>query len=209
MVLHLMRKRIDTDALPLVFEAEATEDALARDWTIHDCEWTVESGWFVGSNRENHPGMIVSREEFFGDILLEFDARTLPPCTHDIDFMWNGSWNAARGERGVAYVGGLQGWWNGKVGIEKSPDYLLNVGTPLFQLEPGRTYHVVAGSAQGHCFVAVDGNLLIEATDPNPIDSSTHGKIGFEAYCSHIAIKGIRVKTLVWQPEIGHYNPEF
>lgn len=74
--------------------------------------------------------------------MMDFEARTVVPCTHDIDVMWNGSWDAAKGERGTAYVAGLEGWRQGKAGIEKSPDYKLTACTPLFDFEPGKTYHV-------------------------------------------------------------------
>lgn len=209
MLLRLMRKKIDTESLPVLFMPEITDEALARDWTIHDSDWNVQDGWFVGMNRDNSPGMMVSRADFRGNVLLEFDAKTIPPCTHDINCMWSGSWDPETNMRGIAYVSGLQGWWTGKVGIEKSPEYKLNVGTPLFQVEPGRTYHVITGSADGHIFMAVDGVLLLEATDPDPIDTSVYGKIGFEAYCSQIAVRNVVLKQLSWSAETLSYEPEF
>ncbi|MEG2634422.1 MAG: hypothetical protein RSA97_07480, partial [Oscillospiraceae bacterium] len=126
----------------------------------------------------------------------------------DINVMWNGSWNEDFDTRGVAYVAGLGGWWGGKAGIEKSPDYRLNVGTPLFDLVPGREYHIQAGSCAGHCFIIVDGRLIIEVTDPDPIDSSVHGKVGFEAFASQIAIREIKVYSLTCKMLREHYSRE-
>jgi hypothetical protein len=63
----------------------------------------------------------------------------------------------------------LQGWWEGKVGIEKSPEYKLNIATPLFDFEPGRTYRIQGGSIDGHCFVFVDGKIVLEVTDSVPL----------------------------------------
>jgi len=209
MVLHLIGKRIDTDNLPVLFDPTISAEALGKDWTVHASEWVAEDGWYIGMNRDNGAGMLVSRKDFFGDIVLEFDARTIPPCTHDIDCMWSGSWDSITGTRGTAYVAGLQRWWTGKAGIEKSPEYKMNACTPLFHLEPGRTYHVIAGSAEGHCFFAVDGQLLMEMMDPDPIDTAKHGKIGFEAYCSMFAVKSIQVKKMQWVSELLHYEPEF
>ena len=111
--------------------------------------------------------------------------------------------------RDVAYVFGLEGWWEGKVGFEKSPEYKLVAGTPLFDFEAGRTYRIQGGSIDGHCFLFVDGRLVLEVTDPDPIDSQRYAKVGFEAYASHIQIRNIRVYRLAWQPRPLSYAAEF
>jgi hypothetical protein len=112
-------------------------------------------------------------------------------------------------EGGIAYVAGLEGWWVGKVGLEKSPDYLLNATTPLFDFEPGKIYRIQAGSVEGHCFICVDGKLLLEMTDIQPIDNQKNGKIGFEAYCSFIQIRNIKVKSISWSELVLNYSKEF
>jgi hypothetical protein len=35
------------------------------------------------------------------------------------------------------------------------------------------------------------------------------GKVGFEAYASHIELRKVQVRSLVWQPTARHYAPEF
>jgi len=128
---------------------------------------------------------------------------------HDINVMWNGSWDEMKNERGTAYVAGLEGWWEGKVGIEKSPEYRLTAGTPLFEFDPGRIYRIQAGSIGGHCFIFVDGCLALEMTDPDPIDSTRFTKVGFEAYCSHIQVRNVRVLAAAWRPLDIEYTAEF
>jgi len=51
------------------------------------------------------------------------------------------------------------------------------VATPLFGFEEGKTYRMQVG----HVFVFVDGQLLLEVSDPDPIDSSRYRMIVFEA----------------------------
>ena len=153
--------------------------------------------------------LAIMKKNFPGNVIVTFDASTVFPSTHDINVMWNGEWLKSENRRGVAYVAGFQGWWNGKVGIEKSPDYKFMTGTPLFKFEPGTIYHIKAGSIDGHCFIFADDNLLLETMDPDPIDNQKHTKIGFEAYSSIIRIKNIAIRQVHREPVDLTYDPEF
>lgn len=208
-MLKLMRKEIDLENSPILYAEPLTPETFARDWRIYSGEWQVEGEWLTGRNPGNFPGMVFLRADFPGNVLVEFEARTVLPCTHDINFMWNGSWDEGRNERGVAYVAGLEGWWQGKVGIEKSPEYKLNAGTPLFDFTPGQAYHILGGSIDGHCFIFANGRLLLEVTDPDPIDSQKYTKVGFEAYCSHIQVRNVQVRRIAWRAVVERYIPEF
>ncbi len=207
--LLIMQKRIRVDASEVLFDRPFGPDSLRTDWQIRGGRWRVDGEWLTGLNGESKPGMVTSRAGFFGNVLLEFDARTVPPSTHDIDCMWSGSWDEPTNTRGVAYVAGLEGWWEGKVGFEKSPDYRLNAATPLFDFEPGRVYRMQAGSVDGHVFVFVDGRLLLEVTDPDPIDTSRHGLVGFEAYASMIQVRRVLVRRIAWEKRPLSYPAEF
>ena len=208
--LQLMKKEIDLAASPVLYNAPVTATALANDWTQHHSTWSVDpEGWLCGKNPGNHAGMAILKADFPGNVMVSCEARTVLPSSHDINLMWNGEWRRDTDQRGVAYVAGLQGWWTGKVGIEKSPDYALTAGTPLFPFEPGRIYSIRAGSIDGHCFMVVDGRVLLECTDPHPIDGQRYTKVGFEAYCSHIQIRSIQIQQIVWKPVEMRYTPEF
>ena len=207
--LRITGKEIDLAQSPVLYDAPISASSLARDWTIHSGEWWVEGDWLTGKNPLNSPGMIFLQGDFPGNVLVECQARTVLPCTHDINLMWNGSWDPVKDQRGVAYVAGLEGWWEGKVGIEKSPEYKLVAGTPLFDFQPGRVYRLQGGSIDGHCFIFVDGQLALEVKDPDPIDSSVYTKVGFEAYCSHIQVREVRVRSILWRPVENRYTPEF
>lgn len=207
--IQLMKKRILLDSSPVLYNSPVDAEEFATNWTVHNSEWSVEGGWLVGENRGNWPGMTILKQDFPGNVLVEFEARTILPSSHDINVMWNGEWLDKTDQRGTAYVAGLQGWWTGKVGIEKSNDYKFMVGTPLFGFVPGRTYKIQAGSIDGHCFILADGKLLLEAMDPEPIDNQKYTKVGFEAYCSRIAIRNIVIRQIAWEPVELKYQPEF
>jgi len=208
-VLLLMKKRILTDSCPILYKQEVTSESLSLDWTIHHSEWKVENGWLVGENRGNWPGMAILKQDFPGNILVEFEAQTILPSSHDINVMWNGEWIEETDKRGLAYIAGLQGWWTGKVGIEKSDQYKFMVGTPLLDFKPGEIYKIQAGSIDGHCFIFANNKLLLEAMDPDPIDNQKYTKVGFEAYCSKIRIRNIMIRKIHWDPVNMEYKPEF
>ncbi len=207
--LPLMKKQIFFDASPVLFDQPLSTESLQKDWSIHHSEWKVEDGWLKGKNPGNWPGMAIMKKHFPGNVLVGFDAATILPSTHDINVMWNGEWLEDKDQRGIAYVAGLQGWWTGKVGIEKSPDYKFMPGTSLFRFLPGKVYHIEAGSIDGHCFIFADSKLLLETMDPDPIDNQKHTMVGFEAYASNIQIKNITVKQISWEPVNMNYEPEF
>lgn len=208
-MIQLMKKQLFPEKMEVLYNKPFTKETIEKDFVIKGGEWWVDDEWLYGKNPENNPGMIISKEDYFGDILLEFDAAAVPPCTHDINFMWHGSWNEKTNTRHIAYVAGLEGWWDGKVGFEKSPEYKLNAANPTFDFTPGQVYHIIAGDINGHIFVVVDDVLVLEVTDPNPIDGNIFGKIGFEAYCSFIKIKNLSIKRVAFKEDPKSYVPEF
>ncbi|QHW35530.1 hypothetical protein GZH47_32095 (plasmid) [Paenibacillus rhizovicinus] len=208
-MIQLINKQFDPDNCEVLHETRFADEDFREDWRIYGGDWWTEDGWLNGKNMANAPGVIMSKRSFPGNVLIEFEGRTVLPSTHDIDMMWNASWDEQTGQRGAAYVAGIEGWWEGKVGIEKSPGYTLNAATPLFDFDPGRTYRIQAGSIDGHCFVCVDGKLLLELTDHEPIDAQIHTGVGFEAYASFIQIRNLTVRRLSWEPILRSYPDEF
>ncbi len=205
----LMKKTIRVDSSKVLYNKAITQEEFSKDWTVHHSNWKVEDGWLIGENPGNWPGMAILKQDFPGNVLIEFEAQTILPSSHDINVMWNGEWLPETDQRGIAYVAGLQGWWTGKVGIEKSNDYKFMVGTPLFNFEPGKLYKIQAGSIDGQCFILADGKLLLEAMDPNPIDNQKYTKVGFEAYCSKIRIRNIKIMQIYWEPVDMKYEVDF
>jgi hypothetical protein len=208
-MIELMKKRILLDSSKVLFDKPLTQEEFSQEWTIHHSTWVVKDGWLEGENPGNWPGMAILKQDFPGNVMVEFEAQTILPSSHDINVMWNGEWLAETDQRGIAYVAGLQGWWTGKVGIEKSNDYKFMVGTPLFSFEPGKIYKIQAGSIDGQCFILADGKLLLEAMDPSPIDNQKYTKIGFEAYCSKIRIRNIKIRQIHWESVDMKYEVDF
>ena len=205
----IMRKEVDLEHSPVLYSEKITAENFRENWKVYNSSWKVEGGWLTGINPENAPGMAILKKKFPGNVMVEFEARTVIPSSHDIDVMWNGEWNEELNRRGMAYIAGIEGWWEGKVGLEKSPEYKLTATTPLFKFTPGKIYRILAGSIDGHLFVRVDGKLLLEVTDPDPIDNRKYTKVGFEAYSSHIQIRNIIIRQIRWKDVEMNYQPEF
>ena len=209
-MIQLMRKRIFPEEMEILYDRPFTPQSLAEDFEIKGGEWHVdEDGWLIGANRENSAAMVMSKAEYFGDVLVEFDAATILPATRDINVTWHGSWDDEKNRRDVAYVAGIEGWYQGLVGFEKSPKYDLLVQTKLFPFEPGRVYHMTVGNIGNDLFIAIDGVLALEIHDPDPIDIMKYGRIGFEAYCTKVKYRDVKVRRVTYIDVAKPYDPEF
>lgn len=209
-MIQLMCMQLFPEQMETLYDRPFSPEMLKEDFEIRDGKWYVdEEGWLIGENRKNSAAMVTSRGEYFGDVLIEFDAATVLPATRDINVSWHMSWNEEKNARGPAYVMGVEGWYDGYVGFEKSPDYKFVVNTKLLNFEPGRIYHIAAGNIGNRLFVAVDGVLALEIRDPDPLDLMAHGKMGFEAYCTRVKYKNLVIRRAVGVNTYKPYEPEF
>jgi hypothetical protein len=207
--LFLIDKVIDVINSPVMFCKPVTGENKNSLFDFHNSRWNVEDGWLTGINPDESAGMAVFRQDFPGNILLEFDCRTVRPSTHDINFMWNGEWSDELNSCKNAMIGSICGWHLNRIGIEKSPGYKFRVTVPNNNFEPGVTYKVQAGSINNTSFIFVDGELALEADDPDPIDRFRYTKVAFTAWGSHIQIKNIIIRQINWKSRELKYIPEF
>ena len=207
--LLLINKEIDVNGSKILFNNVITRDNFDQHFITYNSKWTVEEGWITGRNPNETAGMAILKHDFPGNILLDFQARTILPSTHDINFMWNGEWNDSLNSCGNAYVGSICGWYSNRIGIEKSPEYKLIASTPHYSFEPGKTYRIQAGNIDGNCFIFIDGKLAIELNDPDPLDTTRYPKVAFTAWSSWLQIKNIVIRQIEWKPLEMKYISEF
>ena len=208
-MLQLLDKEIDINQCEVLFREPITPENFDSHFITYNSHWIVEDGWIAGKNQHESAGMAILKHDFPGNILLDFEAHTILPSTHDINFMWNGEWNEDLNSCGNAYIGSICGWHSQRIGIEKSPEYKLIATTPNPTFEPGKIYRVQAGSIDGNCFIIIDGKLAIEINDPDPLDTTKYTKVAFTAWSSIIRIKSIIIRQIEWKPLINKYVPEF
>lgn len=194
----------------ILYDKPFSEDSLHSDWEITGGEWWVEDGVLNGRFRGNGGGLIYSKENYPGDIMLDFYGRTVAPCNNDLNFTWCAAgWDYERNDADISYIAGLQGWWEGKAGIERYPQCALSSKTEIFQYTPGEFYHIQAGIVKGVSFIFVNGKLVIDLRDPDPIDSKKYGKIGFGTYCSFNQYKNFKLYRLASEKASFTYTPNF
>ena len=209
-MIQLMCLPLYPEQMEVLYDRPFSPEMLKEDFEIKDGKWYVdEDGWLIGENRRNSAAMCISKAEYFGDVLIEFDAATVLPATRDINVSWHMSWNEEKNSRGTAYVMGLQGWYDGYVGFEKSPEYKFVVNTKLLDFVPGKVYHVTVGNIKNRLFVAVDGVTALEIRAPDPIDLMAHGRMGFEAYCTRVRYKNLVIRRAAGETNYKPYEPEF
>ena len=207
-VLRLPGRNIYLKDSEVIFSIdEFSREDLEKHFDIKTGEWYTEDGWVVGKNPDMCPGMIVSKEDFFGEIMFEITTKLVPPSTHDINLMIHGEWTEKG--RGNAYVAGIEAFWQGNIGFEKSPSYKLTAATNLFDFDPEKEHLFQFACAQGLIFILVDGNLCLMVTDPDPIDIDKYGKVGVEAFASWLKFKNMRIYRLKTERVREYYCPEF
>lgn len=210
-IFYVHQKTIDLDTCPVLYDRPFSSAALVQDFEVASGSWSVDKdGWLTGLYRENAGGIIYSIGSWKGDIIMEFDAFSVPPCCNDLNWVIKTcGWNYDKNDADRGYIMGLGGWWLNKAGMEKYPTCQPCALTPFFSLEAGRKYHILAGCICGHCFFFVDGRLVIEMQDPAPQDFDDCGRIGFGTYASHIKFKNFRLYQARFTKRFLEYSPDF
>lgn len=171
-----------------------------EDWTIfkHGSQpkWEFRGKTLAGGGlAESKHGQVFYKTPVKGDVVMEFDARTIAPSYHDIVWLWGARfdedpWNAG-------FLGCLGGWWDDLAGIESlNTTYVPSAIHRNAKLEPGRWYHVISGTVKGVNFIVVDGKLVTRyATPPQPEREGYFGLGFYESYCEYANLK-------VWRPAV-------
>ena len=203
--ISLLGKKIYIDKSPLLLKYSPDED-WQKYWQVMAGDWRMENGWLIGTENGNKGGILFSRESFDKNVMLSFTAATVLPATRDVNAVYCAHWDEKTDYLADSYVCGLNGWYDGKSGIERNLTSNLYSTTSLYQYIPGTEVRMTAGAIDGHNFMVVDGKLVTELIDPSPIKG---GHVGFSPYCTILKIKDIEIREIYWEKQKQHYDPEF
>ena len=202
--------QMDIEAGELLFQDDFTDESLLTRWDpIPRGEWTAKNGVLTGCYRGNEGSLIYTRESYSGDVLLDFYARMVPPCDNDLNFTFRANgWNPETKCADVGYIGGLNGWWAKQAGLERYPDCALR-SLSGFRAETGREYHIQTGIVGNTCFLAVDGEIVVTMSDPDPIHDPNCGRVGLGVYYSWVEFRKFRLYRAVAHSVAREYTANF
>ena len=202
----LIGKRIDVEKSKVVLSYHP-DDNWQQLWDAKGGKWYHEDGWLIGSEPENKGGILLSKERFDKDVMLSFTVASVLPATRDLNAIYCTTWDDEINYLKKSYISGLNGWYEGKSGIERFPEDELRALTPLYHYQPGTEVRITTGAIQGHNFLMVDGVLIQELIDN--MDPITGGHVGFSPYSTILKIKDIEVREICWEERLQSYDPEF
>lgn len=202
----LLGKKIIVDASPVVLSYQPDEN-WKEVWEDKGGQWTYEDGYLVGCETENKGGILLSKRRFDKDVMMSFTVASVLPATRDLNAVYCTTWDEEINYLKKSYISGLNGWYEGKSGIERFPEDDLRALTPLYHYEPGKEVRMTVGAIEGHNFLIVDGVLIQELIDN--MDPIVGGHVGFSPYSTKLKIKDIEVREIYWEKREQSYLPEF
>ena len=202
----LLGKKILVDASPVVLSYQPDEN-WQEIWEDKAGCWTYEDGYLVGSEPDNKGGILLSRKYFDKDVMPSFTVSSVLPATRDLNAVYCTTWDEEINYLKKSYISGLNGWYEGKSGIERFPEDELRALTPLYHYEPGTEVRITTGAINGHNFLLVDDVLIQELIDN--MDPIVGGHVGFSPYSTKLKIKDIEVREIYWEERVQSYLPEF
>ena len=203
--IRLLGKRIDLENSPLLLSYQPDENWQKVFRRLRGT-WTVENGWLIGEETGNFGGILLTHEFYEKDVMLSFTMASVLPATRDLNALFCARVDEENEDLGDSYVCGLNGWYEHKSGIERSPETGLRALTGAYSYTPGSEVRITTGIIGGHSFLYADGVLVSELIDPNYISG---GHVGFSPYCTVLAIKDIEVRRAVYEDFPQSYEPEF
>lgn len=202
----LLKKKIMVDASPVVLSS-APDENWRDDWEDKGGTWTYEDGWLVGSEPENRGGILLSKKHFDKGVMMSFTIASMLPATRDLNAVYCATWDDEKNYLKKSYISGVNGWYEGKCGIERFPEDGFGSFTSLYEYVPGTEIRITTGAIEGHNFLIVDGVLVSEVVDDS--EPLVGGHVGFSPYSTMFKIKDIEVREICWEKRRQSYSPEF
>lgn len=203
--INLLGKKIIIDKSEVLLKYDCQDDFLEY-FKVMTGNWHLENGYLIGTELENKGGILYTKERFEEDIMLTFKVSSILPATRDLNAVWCSNWDLNTDYLGDSYVCGLNGWYDGLSGIERNGEKGFYTSTSLYKYIPGTEVELTCGSINGHCFMLVDGRLIIEVCDNHPLKG---GHVGFSPYCTQLRIRDICIRKIYWESRNQYYEKKF
>ncbi len=185
--------------------------APGEDWQEHfDVKrgglWRREGDRLIGECSGNYGGILLTRRAYPDGTMMRCRMGTVLPATRDVNCVFCAHWDEETDYLGESYVSGLNGWYDGKSGIERNDNLQMRALTSSYHYTPGSEVEMCVGAIGGHTFMVVDDELVMEYLDATPL---TEGRFGFSPYCTRLFVRDIEILEIAYEEKEQSYEPEF
>lgn len=213
----------DANTLPDGWWAEGGQEVCIRDGRLHvraNAEGAIARD---RSNVSDYVCTVWNKRKFSGNLRVEFDAHIIAsaPGVNNINFFFlyshptGKSIYETRGERAdadypkyhdlngyiITFLQGKgkqiqyhpDGSAKARFRMRRCPGFKLMAETYDYNCLAGRTYHITVTRKDRCLTYAVDGQIYLQADDPQPL---AEGVLGFRTFCTELWFDNLQVFTL-------------
>lgn len=179
------------------FRDEFDRAQLGDHWHNTGGPWQIRDGALHVRGARNRPLWL--RRTLPRDVRVEFDVTSdSPEGDIKVEVFGDGSSRAtSESYTATSYVVIFGGWGNSTNVIARMDEHGADraVG-PRRPVEPGRTYHLVIERQGDTIRAEVDGELLAEMEDPEPLEGRGHDHFAFNNWQSDLIFDNLEITPL-------------
>ena len=170
---------------------------LASHWYDSGGGYRIENGRLRAHNAHNKPLWL--RRVLPRDVRIELDARSESPSGDiKVEVFGDGSSKAeSTSYTATSYVVIFGGWSNSKNVLARLDEHGDDrVEGPARKVEVGRTYHMKIERRGAKLEVWVDGEMLLQRIDPDPLEGPGHDHFAFNDWQAEVFFDNLRIEPL-------------
>lgn len=170
---------------------------LGNDWKNTGGPYRLENGQLRVRGAKNRPLWL--RRTLPRDVRVSFDVKSdSPEGDIKVELFGDGASKAVKDSyTATSYVVIFGGWGNSKNIIARLDEHGKNIGQGVpRKVVPGKTYKMVIERKGGHIKAMVDGELLAEYDDPDPLGGRGHDHFAFNNWQSDLTFDNLVIKPL-------------
>jgi len=170
---------------------------LGKDWKKTGGNWRIEGGELHVRGARNHPLWLL--RTLPRDVRVEFDVRSeTPDGDIKVEIYGDGaSFAKTDSYKATSYVIIFGGWNNSRNVLARMDEHGADrvEGAPR-KVEAGRIYHFRIERVGAKLSVWVDGEVLLQMSDSNPLHGRGHDHFGFNNWQSDLWFDNLEITPL-------------
>lgn len=179
------------------FRDDFSRSELGPLWNNTGGPWRIVDGRLTVQGARNHPLWL--RRRLPRDVRIEFDARSASPDGDlKVEVFGDGVSSARTASyTATSYVVIFGGWRNTLDVLARMDEHGADrVERPSRRVVPGQTYRFKIERRGNHIQVFVDGSLLVEMRDDQPLEGRGHDHFGFNDWDAPVSFDNLVITPL-------------